>query len=49
MEGIDALLPPEMAKKAEEMGVRKASLDAGRTLALGKARELGQTHHARRG
>ena len=30
MEGIDALLPPEMAKKAEEMGVRKASLDAGR-------------------
>ncbi|MBK6534265.1 MAG: formate/nitrite transporter family protein, partial [Deltaproteobacteria bacterium] len=35
MEGIDALLPPEMAKKAEEMGVRKASLDAGRTLALG--------------
>ena len=35
MEGIDALLPPEMAKKAEDVGVRKAALDAGRTLALG--------------
>jgi formate/nitrite transporter len=35
MEGIDALVPPEMAKKAEEVGVKKAALDAGRTLALG--------------
>lgn len=35
MEGIDALVPPEMAKKAEEVGVKKASLDAGRTIALG--------------
>lgn len=35
MEGIDALVPVEMAKKAEDVGVKKASLDAGRTLALG--------------
>ena len=25
--GLDALLPPEMARRAEEVGVRKASLD----------------------
>lgn len=31
---FDALLPPEMALKAEEIGVRKAGMDAGRTLAL---------------
>lgn len=35
MEGIDALVPVEMARKAEDVGVKKASLDAGRTLALG--------------
>lgn len=35
MEGIDALVPPEMAKKAEDVGVKKASLDAGRAVALG--------------
>ena len=26
--GLDALLPPEMAKRAEEIGVKKASMDA---------------------
>jgi formate transporter FocA len=31
---FDALLPPEMAAKAEEVGVRKAQLDAVSTLAL---------------
>jgi formate/nitrite transporter len=31
---LDALLPPEMAKRAEEAGVRKASLDATSTLVL---------------
>lgn len=31
---FDALLPPEMAEKAEETGVRKANLDATRTFVL---------------
>ena len=31
---LDALLPPEMAKLAEEAGVRKASLDTARMFAL---------------
>jgi formate transporter len=31
---LDALLPSQMAVKAEELGVRKASLDAGRTFVL---------------
>jgi formate transporter len=31
---LDALLPAEMARKAEEIGVRKASMDAGRTFVL---------------
>jgi len=31
---LDALLPPEMARQAEEAGVRKASLDTISTLAL---------------
>lgn len=31
---LDALLPPEMAKLAEEVGVRKAALDAWSTLTL---------------
>jgi formate/nitrite transporter len=31
---FDALLPGEMARRAEEVGVRKASMDAPRTLAL---------------
>jgi formate transporter FocA len=31
---FDALLPAEMAFRAEEIGVRKASLDAGRTFVL---------------
>ena len=32
--GVDALLPPEMAVRAEELGVRKANLDAVTMLAL---------------
>jgi formate/nitrite transporter len=32
--GLDALLPPEMARKAEEVGVRKASLPWDTTFAL---------------
>ncbi len=32
--GLDALLPPEMAKRAEEIGVKKASMDAITLLAL---------------
>jgi formate/nitrite transporter len=32
--GFDALLPPEMAKRAEEIGVKKASMDAVTLLAL---------------
>lgn len=32
--GFDALLPPDMARRAEDAGVRKASLDATTTLAL---------------
>jgi formate/nitrite transporter len=32
---IDALLPPEIARRAEDVGVQKAALDAVRTLALG--------------
>jgi formate/nitrite transporter len=32
---LDALLPAEMAAKAEEIGVRKAGLDAPRTFVLG--------------
>ena len=32
--GLDALLPPEMARRAEEIGVRKASMDAVTLLAL---------------
>lgn len=31
---IDALLPPEMAAKAEQLGVQKAGMDAGSTFAL---------------
>jgi len=31
---LDALLPPEMARRAEEIGVKKASMDALGTLAL---------------
>jgi len=31
---LDALLPAEMALKAEEIGVRKAGMDAGRTFVL---------------
>jgi formate transporter FocA len=31
---FDALLPPEMAQRAAEIGVRKAELDAGRMFAL---------------
>jgi formate/nitrite transporter len=31
---IDALLPPEMAAKAEEIGVKKAAMDATRTFVL---------------
>jgi len=31
---LDALLPPEMARRAEEIGVRKVSMDALGTLAL---------------
>ena len=32
--GLDALLPPEMAKRAEEIGVKKASMDTVTLLAL---------------
>jgi formate transporter len=32
--GIDALLPPEIARRAEDAGVQKASLDAARTFVL---------------
>jgi len=32
--GLDALLPPEMARRAEEVGAAKASMDGGRLLAL---------------
>ena len=32
---IDALLPPEIARRAEDVGVQKAALDSVRTLALG--------------
>jgi formate transporter len=32
--GLDALLPPDMAKKAEEIGVKKANLDVWSTLVL---------------
>jgi len=32
--GLDALLPPDMAKRAEEIGVQKASMDAVTLLAL---------------
>lgn len=31
---VDALLPPEMAERAEEIGVQKASMDAGRLFTL---------------
>jgi formate transporter FocA len=31
---FDSLLPPEMAVKAEELGIRKANLDVARTFAL---------------
>ena len=31
---LDALLPPEMARRAEEVGAAKASMDGGRLLAL---------------
>jgi len=31
---FDALLPPQMAEKAEDVGVRKANLDAVRLFAL---------------
>lgn len=31
---LDALLPPEMAQRAEEVGTAKVSMDAGRLLAL---------------
>ena len=34
MPGLDALLPPQMAKRAEEIGVTKASMDAVTLLAL---------------
>ena len=33
-QGLDALLPPEMATRAEEIGVKKASMDAVTLLAL---------------
>ena len=33
-EGLDALLPPEMARRAEEVGVKKASMDAVTILVL---------------
>jgi len=33
-EQLDALLPAEMASKAENIGVRKAGLDATRTFVL---------------
>jgi hypothetical protein len=32
--GPDGLLPPEMARRAEEIGVRKANLDAASTFVL---------------
>lgn len=32
--GFDALLPPEMARRAEEVGVRKVEMDSVRTLLL---------------
>ena len=31
---LDALLPPAMARRAEEIGVAKAAMEAGRLLAL---------------
>ena len=31
---LDALLPPEMARRAEELGIAKASMDGGRLLVL---------------
>jgi formate/nitrite transporter FocA (FNT family) len=31
---LDALLPPEMARRAEEVGVRKAAMDALTTFTL---------------
>ncbi|HEU4367506.1 MAG TPA: hypothetical protein VFV05_04655 [Methylomirabilota bacterium] len=31
---LDALLPPEMARRAEEIGAAKASMESGRLLAL---------------
>jgi formate/nitrite transporter len=34
LSGLDALLPPEMAKRAEDIGVKKASMDAVTLLAL---------------
>ena len=35
-EGLDALLPPEMARRAEEAGVQKASADALSTFTLAR-------------
>ena len=35
MDGIDALLPPDMARKAEEVGVRKGTADAVSLFCLG--------------
>jgi formate transporter len=32
---LDALLPAEMARRAEEVGVRKAAMDATATFTLG--------------
>ena len=32
--GLDALLPPEMAHRAEEIGAAKVSMDAGRLVVL---------------
>jgi formate transporter len=32
--GFDALLPPEMAARAEDVGIRKATMDAGKLFAL---------------
>ena len=34
--GLDALLPPEMARRAEEVGVQKASADALSTFTLAR-------------
>jgi formate/nitrite transporter FocA (FNT family) len=31
---LDALLPPEMARRAEEIGAAKVSMDRGRLVAL---------------